>query len=695
MLQPPLIMLARNRALGVGLQREPVAPWDTLAWSAATAAAAPLLLTYTPGPQTAFFKDALGLACWGAFFVLAGHRLAAGPRTEVGRGAHALLAAIATMALAAAGSVLLTGALPGVAASDVFGLAAAAAAMLVGNRLGRLASLSQRASARPHGEVAIVGFWSGLAAAALLNAVVAAAQVYAPAAMATMGFGMAGAPLSGRGIGLVRQSNVLATLMVWGAAALVALAERGRVRSSFLLIGGAVLMFGAVVSGSRTGVACVALLGFWALTDRRLTRPVRIGLAALPGLYLVSWAVGLWLTTRLVDIGALAKDAGVVRSDLGSPRWALWRQSLNLIADQPWFGVGWGNFNFAWTLTPMERPTAHHFTHAHNALLHWAVELGVPLTLVLLGLVAFAARRAVGGMAQRPIEAHADRSAALLVVAVAAVHSLSEFPLWYAHLLLPVAFSFGLALAAECTTAVNPAACPERIGFVGGLASRVVPRAPRPAHGELPWANGTPPRLAIWGWAFVAGAVLGIWAHMPTLELMHPSDPMAPIEDRVDAASRSWLYPEWGQRFRATLASSGNRSLEPFDRGAARRLLDERLLLAWALTYHELGDDDRAWYLAQRMGEFRTPAARRLFAHCGESSVAVPGGAIDPALPIAELELPAGSGRAMEGSAVAPASIDETRDRGSARVVPTFQCGARAVDLTWRDFVRSGDAANR
>ena len=53
--------------------------------------------------------------------------------------------------------------------------------------------------------------------------------------------------------------------------------------------------------------------------------------------------------------------------------------TLALIAQHPWLGVGFGEFNFAWTLTPFpDRPIAF-FDHTHNLLLQLGVELGVPL----------------------------------------------------------------------------------------------------------------------------------------------------------------------------------------------------------------------------------------------------------------------------------------------------------------------------
>jgi O-antigen ligase len=47
-----------------------------------------------------------------------------------------------------------------------------------------------------------------------------------------------------------------------------------------------------------------------------------------------------------------------------------------LIAQHPWLGVGFGEFNFVWTLTPFpDRPVAF-FDHAHNLMLQFGRRAG-------------------------------------------------------------------------------------------------------------------------------------------------------------------------------------------------------------------------------------------------------------------------------------------------------------------------------
>jgi O-antigen ligase len=105
----------------------------------------------------------------------------------------------------------------------------------------------------------------------------------------------------------------------------------------------------------------------------------------------------------------------------------LWRNVLDLVALHPWRGWGWGRLDYAHYITLYDGPRfCDILDNAHNLPLHLAVELGVPVTLVLCGLlVAWVVR-------SRPwAETDATRRMAWTVLAVVGVHSLLEYPLWY------------------------------------------------------------------------------------------------------------------------------------------------------------------------------------------------------------------------------------------------------------------------
>src|SRR5204863_9258437 len=119
--------------------------------------------------------------------------------------------------------------------------------------------------------------------------------------------------------------------------------------------------------------------------------------------------------------------------DISSSRFAIWSNTLALIAQHPWLGVGFGEFNFAWSLTPFpHRPTAF-FDHTHNLPLQFAVELGLPLATLVLALMAYALWHAFVGGRRAPDAQGLLLRSAFMMVLLMVVHSMLEYPLWYAY----------------------------------------------------------------------------------------------------------------------------------------------------------------------------------------------------------------------------------------------------------------------
>lgn len=541
----------------------------------ALAVAGPLLLNHGPLPQTGLTKDLLGLLAWGLVLALGP---ASGPGGAWPAGLRSLIAVPLLLAGMAWAAVPATAGLPGLALADSVALFAAGA-VLLGLRAAR--AVDPGGTART--------FLAAWAAAALLNAGLALLELAAPQAL-----GLAGPPAGGRAVGWVRQSNVLGLLMVQGVIALAALRAMGRLPRGLLAPAGLLLMAGLAASGSRTGLLASGLLLAWGLLDARLPASLRRLLVLLPLVLLLFWALRM--------AGAEPGQASGVRTDLGSPRWTLWQDAWALIRAQPLLGVGWNNFNFAWTLSPGLPAGGHAFTHAHNLPLHLAVELGLPLALLVLGLLAHAGwtlgRAGPPSQPEAPDAPAAVHTAAGLLILSAALHSLTEFPLWHGHL---------LALHAACWAFLGPLPAP--------------PPGPRPAAQRVG-------RLRPAGLLLVLAALGGGLAQQPTQRLFDPA--AGPWAVRLAAARAGLLSPEWGERLAATLAPAGQRSLAPFEAGAARRQLDGRLLLAWALAEAEQGRTEAARLLAARLRRLGGPAAEALARRCARPLGGAAAGPDDP-----------------------------------------------------------------
>ena len=407
------------------------------AWIAAAALAVllPTLLAYNPPPSATFLNQAAAYIGWGVLILL----YADAPGVVLARPWRApgsiLLAALALLALAAAAGPLWAGLPWPLALSAVGTLAATALVAATGIALAR----AGRAVAAFHA-LAVA-----LLAAGVIGALIGFVQVFLP--QWTDGQLLA-AISNGRAAGNLRQPNHLSSLLLWSLIALVWLSERRQIARAWALVLGMLLLAGIVLTGSRTGALGLLLLAAWGALDRKVSRATRLALVAAPVVYALLWiGLGAWAHLTQHDFGG---DTQLTKGDLSSSRFAIWSNTLTLIARHPWLGVGWGEFNFAWSLTPFpDRPLAF-FDHTHNLPLQFAVELGVPLALLVLALLGWALLGAWRAGAR--CEDAADRltlRAAFVMVAMMAVHSQFEYPLWYAYFLLPTAFAFGLCLGGD------------------------------------------------------------------------------------------------------------------------------------------------------------------------------------------------------------------------------------------------------
>jgi O-antigen ligase len=480
------------------------------------------------------------------------------------------------------------------------------------------------AACRPGGPAAFAALAWALLVAGVAGAVVAVIQVLLPGW--ADGTWIAPTGLAGRAVGNLRQPNHLCSLLLWALVAAAALHELGRLPRSALWAVAVGLVFAIELTASRTGAAGLLLLLLWGLLDRRLAPVTRVMLALTPVLYGAAYGAMAWygeLSHVAIGAGARLADSGGL-SDLtaggSSPnsRLNIARNTWALIVAQPLGGVGFGEFNFAWSLTAFTgRPTAF-FDHTHSLPLQLAVELGLPLAggvlLLLLAALVQAWRRAAraGGDAATAGLATADAAlaaraaadvaitakAALMLVLLIGLHSLVEYPLWYAYFLLPAALAWGFALgtpAAAAGQAPCPVPCP-------------VPFNPAPL-GHSAWLG-----MAA-GLAVSAAGVLAALDYQRAVVIYAPGDGAASLAERVAAGQRSLLFAHHADYAAATNPVPPGSAALGFQR-APHSLLDTRLMIAWAQHLAATGEADRARWLAQRLREFRNPDAQAFFAPC-------------------------------------------------------------------------------
>lgn len=273
--------------------------------------------------------------------------------------------------------------------------------------------------------------------------------------------------------GQLRQRNQFGSLMSLGLAAWLYLAQTGwPVRAGRLLawLSMGFLVTGAVISTSRTGaltwigIATLALL--WpGRAPGSVTRTG--GVVALGGFVSLCWlmpaAINRWVAVQSPKISALERLASQPEGlSICESRMTLWRHVLELSWQRPWTGWGWGELDYAHATQAISGERfCGQLGHAHNILLHMAVEWGWPLALgcLLMGLAWVWHRQP--WRARTPV--------ALLgwsVIGVIALHSLLEFPLWYGPFQMAFGLGVGWVQAAGKPGPVHatPDAPPSRLG---------------------------------------------------------------------------------------------------------------------------------------------------------------------------------------------------------------------------------------
>ncbi|MGQ3052359.1 MAG: Wzy polymerase domain-containing protein [Roseateles sp.] len=528
------------------------------------AAALPPLLAFNQTPAATLYNQLLALAAWGVALLLWARFT---PGWRVGLRSPAAVAM--ALLLAAPMCSVVWRALPlslGLTATAIIG--AGLAVLLV----------AQGLSGEMRSRAAEALCW-GLLVAGLASTAISLVQVFAPGWADGDVIARSGIP--GRAVGNLRQPNHLASLMMWAAVAAVFICEKRGWRAMLPPLMFA-CVFTVVLSASRTGFIGIGMLAAWGLVDRRLSRNARLSLLATPLMLGVSW----WLMSLWSAEGHAFGAASRLSEGAGSPsRLAILRDAWALMLANPIFGVGWGEFNFAWSLTPFPTRPIAFFDHTHNLPAQLAVELGLPWAGAVLGLLTWALWQAWRDAVRASDDAPLRRMALMLVLTIT-LHSLLEYPLWYAYFLLPACFAFGLSLPAETP--------------------------PEPAS-AVPWQA--------MGGLLIAGSAFALWDYQRIVAIYAPSAEAVPLGQRIAAGQRSLFFSHQADYAAATSLSPG-----PVALSAARRtafnLVDARLLMHWSRSLEATGDVEGARYLADRLREFRNPTGDNWFASCGDAASA-------------------------------------------------------------------------
>ncbi len=508
-----------------------------------------------------------------------------------------LLAALGLVAFGVMASAVFRGAPSGVWAGSLGVLLTAA-----------LVAVTGALAARHRPDEATRALMWGLALAALVSLAIAALQLVAP------GWGdpswVAPARTPGRASANLVQPNHLATLLLWAWLAMAMWPQGSRgVASADKSTHGAhltaesapsagiwafllafALQAGIVATSSRAALVASLALAMWAALDRRLPRPSAwlLWSTALGGLAIT---LGRVMVAPTASLGA---GASLVRP---SARSGVFLDTLLLVREHFLTGVGWMEFQLAWSLSALGDRGPRTYEHAHNLVLNLVVELGLPLGLAVCGTLAWGAWLLLRSASSVAPAMQARALMLLAMLGAVGMHSMFDAPFWYAYLLLPSAWAWGCV-----------------VGLAAGPAPRQqdsLAQSIRIANSAARWRSA----LSVAG-AAMACAAAAAWLDLRSVLLPTPrwdakAAPTAGPADPVPGHSRLFGYLADHRR----ALSAADAAPELF-RSARWVTIDTQLLAAWIAALERAGRHDEARYLMQRALEFRDPAFGPWLAEC-------------------------------------------------------------------------------
>jgi O-antigen ligase len=299
-------------------------------------------------------------------------------------------------------------------------------------------------------------------------------------------FGLTPEPV-GTAFGFLRQRNQMATLCTTAIVALLYVIHTARwlrpieqrllpqrlLPQRFLALSAAAVLCAALAATcSRTGflqliVVCATALALACKTS--IARRGQLALAACA--FIACYALAAWALPQLSHhpetvMTRVLDAADTARIQINDSRRPLWDNTRALIEAQPLFGVGWRELAYNLHITDFGVSPRFHAQadHTHNIVLQFAVELGLPFTMLWFLLLLY------GVISLKPWRVRAP--AALLgwgVLTMIAIHSLLEYPLWYAPFQIALGLALGLVIACQPTAPTSQAASAPRISSLAGM----------------------------------------------------------------------------------------------------------------------------------------------------------------------------------------------------------------------------------
>ena len=234
--------------------------------------------------------------------------------------------------------------------------------------------------------------------------------------------------------GNIAQPNHYADYMALGLISIITICTNGKLKTWVGIILAVPVLSMMLLSGSRSSILYLILItGAWLYYfgkeygAKQYRKIVTFSIIAIATFLILSSSDQVTPFQRLLGNG-----------DYIHIRLYLWSESLAMFSQYPIWGVGLGQFSFHHNLlAPIYQDT--HITglynNAHNLIFMIAAETGIAgLALLIVPVTLWINRQSVKT---------ANHWWGLMILAILGIHSLLEYPIWYAYFLGIAAFLLG------------------------------------------------------------------------------------------------------------------------------------------------------------------------------------------------------------------------------------------------------------
>ncbi len=244
------------------------------------------------------------------------------------------------------------------------------------------------------------------------------------------------------------QPNHLADYLCLGLASLAYLYGVRRLALPLALAAAAPLLLVLTASGSRSvWLYLIALVILGVVLQRLRPQPVSsrilgFGIACVGGFLATQWFAEFLLPATAIPVETIRARLGTEGMQSAN-RMRLWYEAWRMFLDAPLFGAGFRQFAWQHFLLNAQLPAPRTETgitdHAHNLVFQTMAEFGIAGVAVLCaGLAAF-----LSGLRRQ--EPTAQLWWLCAVLAILGIHSMLEYPLWYAYFLGIAAVAIGVS----------------------------------------------------------------------------------------------------------------------------------------------------------------------------------------------------------------------------------------------------------